>query len=240
MLTETVALAVVGGAIGIPVATIAAQVLSNWQLPIAFPVQIDVQPDSRVFASIFLLTLVAGLAFGFAPARLAARTDLNTALRSADGTHKGRWPVRELLVGVQIALCVLLVTTCLASVRSLDRFLTMPIGLEPRDLVLASIDLGLAGYEREPGESLRRQALDRMSALPGVENAAFANSLPLSSDLSTSNIYVDDDTTPATSELPLARKYEVSPGFFAALKTKMVAGRDFEWRTMPTRPASRW
>ena len=95
--------------------------------------------------------------------------------------------------------------------------------------MLASIDLGLAGYEREQGENLRRQALDRMSALPGVERAAFANSLPLSSDLSTSSIYVDDDTTPATSELPSATKYEVSPGFFSALKTRMVAGRDFEW-----------
>jgi predicted permease len=118
MLTETVTLAIAGGALGMLVATLAAQALSNWQLPIAFPVRVNVQPDAQVFALIFLLSLGAGLAFGLPPARLAARTDFLAALKSADavGTRRARWPLRELVVGVQIALCVLLVATCLASV----------------------------------------------------------------------------------------------------------------------------
>ncbi|HET7924413.1 MAG TPA: ABC transporter permease, partial [Rhodanobacteraceae bacterium] len=167
MLTETVALAIAGGAIGMLAALLAAQALSGWQLPIGFPVQVDVRPDLRVFALVFLLSLAAGLVFGLAPARLAARTDPNTALKAADGIPKARWPVRELLVGVQVALCVLLVTACVASVRGLDRFLSMPIGFEPAQLTLASFDLSLAGFEPEQGETLQRQALERASALPG-------------------------------------------------------------------------
>jgi predicted permease len=230
MLTETVALAISGGALGMLAATLAAQALSDWQLPLALPVQVNVQPDARVFALIFLVSLGAGLAVGLPSARLGARTDFHAALKSADavGTRRARWPLRELLVGVQIALCVLLVTTCLAAVRSLDRFVTMPIGLDARDLTLAGMDLGLAGYERPQGESLRRQALERISALPGVESAAFSNSLPLATDQSTSSVYIDDATTPITS-LPVAAKYEVSPGYFATLRTRIVEGRELEW-----------
>lgn len=229
ILTETVALAIAGGAVGMLAAMLAAQALSAWQLPIDFPVRVDVRPDVRVFALVFLLSLAAGLVFGLAPARLAARMDPNAALRSADGIQRARWPVRELLVGVQVALCILLVTACLTSVRSLDRFLSMPIGFEPQDLTIASFDLSLAGYEREQGETLRRQALERASALPGVDGAAYASSLPLSSDWSSSNVYVNDELTPVTSALPLAAKYEVSPGFFAALRTRIVEGRELEW-----------
>jgi predicted permease len=229
MLTEAVAIAITGGAIGTLAAMLAAEALSAWQLPVGLAVQLDVRPDVRVFALVFLFSFVAGLVFGLAPARLAARTDPSAALKSADGTRKTRWPTRELLVGVQIAPCVLFVAACLASVRSLDRFSTMPLGFEPRNLTIASFDLDLAGYEREQGETLRRQALERASALPGVESAAYANSLPLSIDRSTSSVYVSDDLTPSTSALPLAAKYEVSPGFFAALRTRIVEGRELDW-----------
>lgn len=229
ILTETVALAIVGGAVGMLAAMALAQALSAWQLPIDFPVRVDVRPDVRVFGLVFLLSLAAGLVFGLAPARLAARLDTNAALRSANAMQRARWPVRELLVGAQVALCLLLVTACLTSVRSLDRFLNMPIGFEPQDLTLASFDLSLAGYERAQGESLQRQALERASALPGVDSAAYASSLPLSQDWSSSNVYVNDELTPVTSELPLAAKYEVSPGFFATLRTRIVEGRELEW-----------
>jgi predicted permease len=229
MLTEAVAIAIAGGAIGMLAALTAAQALSAWRLPVDLPIQLDVRPDVRVFAVVFLSSLAAGLVFGLAPARLAARTDPSAALRSGDAIPRTRWPVRELLVGVQIALCVLLVTACLASVRGLDRFLTMPIGFEPRNLMLAGFDLELAGHARERGETLRRQALERLSAFPGVESAAYANSVPLSSDLSLSSIYVNNELTPVTSGLPNAAKYEVSPGFFEVLRTRIVEGRDLDW-----------
>jgi predicted permease len=229
MLTEAVAIAIAGGAIGMLAATLAARALSAWQLPVGFAAQLDVRPDLRVFTLVFLFSFVAGLVFGLAPARLAARTDPNAALKSADGTQRGRWPMRELLVGVQIALCVLLVTACLASVRSLDRFLTMPLGFEPRNLTIASFDLDLAGHERQEGEALRRQALERVSALPGVDSAAYANAIPLNSDRSLSGIYVNDESMPVMSELPLATKYEVSPGFFTALQTRILEGRELAW-----------
>ena len=234
LLTETVVLGTIGGAVGALCAAMAARGLSRWQLPIALPVQLDVHPDARVFAFAFLVSLVAGIAFGVAPARQAATTDLNTALKVVGGARAGRWPIRDVFVCVQVALCFVLVAACLTSLRSLQSALTMPLGLEPAGVTMASFDLGLAGYSREAGENLRRRALEVISSLPGVQSAAYANSLPLNIDQSSTVVYPDDRPNLQRSEVPRAIKYQVSPAFFRTLGIRMLQGRDIEWHDTST------
>ena len=204
LLTETIVLATVGGAVGALGATIAARALSSWQLPITLPVQFDLHPDVRVFALAFFVSLVAGLGFGVAPARQAARTDPNTALKSVDGARGRRWPIRDVLVAAQVALCFVLVAACLMSLRGLQSALTMPLGFESAGVAMASFDLGLAGYSREAGESVRRRGLEIISDRPGVQSAAYANSLPLNIDQSHTVVYPDDRPHLQGAEVPLA------------------------------------
>jgi predicted permease len=230
LLTEAVVLAAVGGAVGALGAAIAARGLSAWQLPVALPVQLDVHPDVRVFVFALLASLLAGFGFGGAPARQAATTDPNAALKSAGGARAGRWPVRDVFVGVQVALCFVLVAACLTSLRGLQNALTMPLGLEPAGVTMASFDIGLAGYSREAGESLRRRALDAVSSLPPVQSAAYANSLPLNIDQSSTVVYPDDRANLDRTEVPRAIKYQVSPAFFRTLGIRLVQGRDIDWR----------
>jgi predicted permease len=228
LLTEALLLATAGGAAGMLIATIGAAALSSWELPIALPVQLDVRPDARVLGVVVLITLAAGLAFGLSPARQAATTDVITAMRSADAAQREQRLGRDLLVGVQVALCFALVAACVVALRGLQSTLTMPIGLQPSGVTIASFDLGLAGYSREEGESVRRQALDFLRAIPEVQDAAYANSLPLSTDQSMADAYVDDEPEPQAGNVPSAFHYQVSPGFFRTLRIRFIDGRDVE------------
>lgn len=234
LLTETVVLATIGGAIGALGAVIATTGLSRWQLPIALPVQLDVHPDARVFAFAFLVSLVTGIVFGVAPARQAAVTDPNAALKSVGGARAGRWPIRDVFVGTQVALCFVLVAACLTSLRGLQSALTMPLGLEPAGVTMASFDVGLGGYSREAGENMRRRALEAISELPGVQSAAYANSLPLNIDQSSTVVYPDDRPDLQRSEVFRAVKYQVSPEFFRTLGIRLLQGRDVDWRDSST------
>ena len=235
LLTESIVLATAGGIVGAFGAAIAATGLSSWQLPIALPVRFDVHPDARVFAFAFIASLVAGIGFGVAPARQAVRTDPNAALKLGDGARRaGRWPMRDVFVGVQVALCFVLVTACLTSLRGLQSASRMPLGLEPAGVTRVSFDLGLAGYSPEAGENLRRRVLEMVSTLRGVKSAAYANSLPLNIDQSSTVVYPDDRPNLQPSELPRAIKYQVSPAFFRTLGIRMLQGRDIDWRDRAT------
>jgi predicted permease len=229
LLTETLVLACLGGAVGTVASVIGAKALSSWRLPIALPIQLDVTPDVRVFAFALLVSLLAGIAFGVAPARQAAATDPNTTLKSVEGARAGRWPVRDVLVGVQVALCFVLVAACLTSLRGLQSALAMPLGLNPSGVTMASFDVGLSGYSRDAGENLRRRALEAITQLPGVETASYGNSLPLNIDQSSTVVYPEDRLDLPRSQVPRAIKYQVSPGFFQTLGIRMLQGRDIDW-----------
>lgn len=230
LLTEAVVLATIGGAVGACGTVIATTALSRWQLPIGVPIQVDVRPDVRVFSFACLVSLLAGITFGVAPALHAAATDPNAALKSVDGACGRRWLIRDVFVGGQVTLCFVLVAACLTSLRGLQSALTLPLGMDPVGITMASFDLGLAGYSQDTGETLRRRALETISELPGVQGAAYANSLPLNIDQSSTHVYPDDRAASERAEVPRAVKYHVSPGFFRTLGIRMLQGRDVDWR----------
>ena len=204
------------------------------------PIQFDIAVDLRVLLFAYAASLAAGLLFGLAPARQASRTDPNAALKDtldgAGACTPRRWPLRDVLVAVQVALCVLLVSASVLSLRGLQQALAMPVGFDPRDVVIAGFDLGLAGYSRADGAAFQRRALEAMSRLPGVETAAYSNSMPLSIDQSTSGIYPDDQPSLRASEVVAAMVYEISPGFLRTLEIRLERGRDFDWHDAAEAP----
>jgi predicted permease len=236
LLTESLLLGVVGGAAGAYCAALVTSGLSVWQLPIALPIQLDVNADARVFAFAFIVSLSAAVAFGLAPARHAANAALGASMRTVDGAHAGRWHTREVFVGVQVALCFMLVAASLIALRGLQSALALPLGMKTADVTMAGFDLGLGGYSRTEGENLRRIALDRISAHPGVEAAAYANSLPLNIDQSSTGVYPDEQVDVERSEVSRAITYQVSPNFFGTLGIRLLRGRDIGWRDMPNAP----
>ena len=230
VLTETLVLSLAGGAAGYTLAFVLSQALTRWRAPMDIPVQFDVNPDWRVFLFASVVSIVAGALFGSAPAWRAAKTDANSVLKgAATSSVRRRLAFRDVLVVLQVALCFVLVTTCLISLRGLQQSLKMRLGFEPQGVSVVAFDLGLAGYSEEKGRAFQQRVLDAVKQLPGVRSAAYSNSVPLSIDQSTTTVFPGDKPALRPSEGTSANYYEVSPGYFETIGTKLLAGRDFNW-----------
>ncbi len=230
VLTETLVLSLAGGAAGYALAFVLSQALTRWRAPMDIPVQFDVNPDWRVFLFALVVSIVAGALFGSAPAWRASKTDANSVLKgAATSWGRRRLAFRDVLVVLQVALCFVLVTTCLISLGGLQQALKMRLGFEPQEVSVVAFDLGLAGYSEEKGRAFHQRVLDAVKQLPGVRSAAYSNSVPLSIDQSTTTVFPGDKPALRPSEGTSANYYQVSPGYFETMGTKLLAGRNFNW-----------
>jgi len=228
VLTETLVLSLGGGAAGYILALILSQTLSRWKAPLDFPVQFDVNPDWRVFLFALVVSVLSGALFGAAPAWRASRTEAGGLLKGAPASWvPSRLAFRDVLVVSQVALCFVLVTASLVSLRGLERSLKMHLGFESRGVSVLSVDLGLAGYSEEKSRMFQQHVLAEIKQLPGVRSAAYSNSVPLSIDQSTTSVFPEDRVASLPSDATSANYYEVSPGYFDVMGTRLLAGRDF-------------
>ncbi|MFL6436542.1 MAG: ABC transporter permease [Terriglobales bacterium] len=232
LIVESVVVALAGGVFALLVSAVLLRLISEWR-PIAdFPVQFLVQPDKKVYLFAFLISTVTGLIFGCTPARQIWKTDPNHVLRAGSGTAvaAGRLALRDVLLGVQIAVCCLLVTACFVSLRGLQRTLITPLAFDAKGVTLANFDLYLADYKDSQVPHVQQQLLDSVSHLPGVTAAAFSNSTPLALDQSSTSVF-DASVTEfrASAQKFTASYYQVSPGYFATAGTRLLAGREFNW-----------
>jgi len=230
MLTEALMVSIAGGGMGFVLARSLSGALSSWHAPLDFPVQLNVDPDWRVLCFAWLTSLLAGVLFASIPAWRAAKTDPNTALKGAvPAWSSRRLALRDLLLAVQVGLSVVLVSGCVLSLHGLQQALHMRLGFEPQHVAVASFELGLAGYSQERGRAFQRRVWEAVRQLPGVESAAYSSSLPLSIDQSRTRVFPADRADLRPSDRIDVTFYEVSPGYFATVGSKMLAGRDFSW-----------
>ena len=230
ILTETLALSLAGGFAGYVLASFLTQALSRWRMPMDFPFQFKAVVDWRVFLFALFASIATAVIFGFGPAWRASKADPNLVLRGAvTGWGRSGLSFRDALVVVQIALCFVLVSACLLSLRGLQLALKTNLGFEPRNLSVVAMDLALAGYSEERGRAFQQRALQTVQQLPGVESAAYSNSLPLSIDQSHTDVFPADKPDLRPSDRISAVYYQASPGFFATMGIKLLGGREFNW-----------
>src|SRR5262249_45698604 len=174
LLTETLLVALAGGAVGCALAAAGARAVSAWHAPVDFPVQMDVAVDLTVLLFATAVSIAAGLIFCLAPARRASAVDPIAALKEGHDTASARrWPLRDLLIGAQVALCFVLIAASLLSLRGLQQALTMPLGFNPRGVAMVAFELGLGGYSTEEGRRFQQRALEAVRRIPGVTAAAY-------------------------------------------------------------------
>ena len=223
---EIAVLALVGGAAGYALALVLLRLLSNWQLPLALPVQFDVTPDLTVIVFTTAATLVTATIAALVPARQAWRMDPARLVGTSPALALFGWRLRDALLAAQVALCCVVIAASVVSIRSLDAALKVSVGFDTNGVTAIGLDLSAAGYSAQDGLGFQRRALTAIAALPGVTAAAFTSSLPLTVDRSTSTVW-PTDVDPATARRVEALVYEVSPQILEVMGTPLIAGRAF-------------
>ena len=233
LLTEAVLISLAGGAVGLLVSVALLRRLSVWQPFPTAPVHVPVAPDAAVYLVALALALVSGLLFGIVPVRQVLRTDPYQIVKAGPGARIGRRiTVRDALLAFQIAVCAVLVTSSLVAVRGLTRTLTADFGFQPRNTVLVSVGLTAAGYTGDQVPDMQKRMLDAVRVLPGVERVGLVNNYPplvygAGSRTNTFKMEATDLSLANVAAAPF--RYEVSPGYFAAAGTRLLAGHDFTW-----------
>jgi predicted permease len=232
LLTEAVVVSLAGGVVGLAGGVVILRWLSAWQPVPNIPINVPVNPDLWTYLVAFGLAVVSGLLFGVVPVRQVLKSDPWQIIRAGGSamTHLRRFTVRDLLLGAQIAICAVLVTSSLVAVRGLARSMHSEFGFSPDHVVLASTDVKWAGYTDDQAAVMQRRMLDAASAIPGVTAAGYTSNVPLSLGGGDSFVYKDATTDfRPTNYAADAMDYNVSPGYFAAAGTAMLMGRDISW-----------
>lgn len=231
LLTEAVLVSLAGGILGTAFATVLLRLLTRWQPITDFPIHVTVTADVRVYGLALLLSIASGMLFGLLPGRLVWQTDAARVMKGAAAPALfRRFSLRDFLLGLQIALCTLLVTASLVALRGMQRSLHAPLGFQPQGAMLATADMQMAGYSNDVSLPLQKRMVDEALATPGVIAAGTINTTPLSGSASSTSIYRDGTTKFGVSYRALGAKYwSISPGYLRAAETRLMAGRDVTW-----------
>jgi predicted permease len=231
LLAEALAVSFIGGVAGTLLAVVLLRTLAAWQPFSSLPIHVTVIPDASVYAVSALLSLLSSMLPGLLPARQIWRTDTTQVMKGgASTTAFRRLTLRDLVLGVQIALCALLLTASLVALRGMERSLNAPIGFQPQGVMLAGTDLHMAGYSDDSKVTVYQRILVAAARLPGAISAGAIDETPLNTGGNTELVYREGTTDFRGSNSILdAQVYSISPGYLQAAQTRLLAGRDFTW-----------
>ena len=164
-------MSLIGGALGLIGSVWTVDLISGLKPPIDFALETAIAIDWRVLVFSAAVSVFSAVLLGLMPAWQATRTDLVAALKNdrADARAR-RWPLRDVMVGAQIALSVVLLVASGLMLRSLQHALTVDIGFNPRHAATVGFDLGIQGYSEEKGQQFLRDLSRWAKELPGVKS----------------------------------------------------------------------
>ncbi|HEX2458402.1 MAG TPA: ABC transporter permease [Vicinamibacterales bacterium] len=233
LLTESVLLGVLGGAVGLLIAK-ASLIVVRAVNPGNIPRLDVIGIDGPVLAFTFGVSILTGIVFGLAPAWRAARVDLNTALKAGSrgtqgegGLGAARLRMRSLLVVSEVALSLMLLVGAGLLVRSFVRLQSVPPGFNADHVI--SMRLGASGRQfpnRDAAVEFFRQIGDRIATVPGVKVRGGVSSLPFTSAVGWGSINVEGWTPQPGQELQVDQR-AASTDYFKTMEIPLVKGRFF-------------
>lgn len=222
LLTEILALFLLGALGGFIVALLATAALERLPLPHNVPVSLELSPDFRVLAFAVGASLLTGLIFGLAPALQAARRDLTSRVREESaGSGVRRTLMSRMLIVGQVALSLVLLVAAGLFLRALDHGQRIDPGFDPAGVTTASLEPESWGYSEATARRFYDTLRERVEALPGVTAVSYAGRLPLMMGSSPSDITVD-----GLIEVPV-HTASVDVDYFDVLQLPLVQGRGF-------------
>jgi predicted permease len=230
LLVETLLLALVGGALALALTAWTAGTFAAFFPPTAnLPLTLNGHTDRGVLLATLLISIVTAALFGVLPAlRTSSLTPIAVLKEEAGsmtaGLHKSR--LSSALVVAQISLSLLLLICAGLFIRSLQNAQRLDPGFDPNHVLLASYELGPAGYSEAQGIAFHRQLLSKLEALPGVESVTLADFSPLSFTIHTDYVH-PDGYVPQPHESMEINRAVVGPNYFRTMRTPLLAGRGF-------------
>jgi predicted permease len=224
LLTESLLLVALGGALGWFFSTWATRALAAWS-----QMNRNLQPDSTVLLFTLGISLLAGVVFGLAPLRSALRVPINLALRTsyaAGSQDRGKIRSGQVVIALQMALCLTLLVGAGLLVRTLQNLQNANLGLKPSGLLLFGIN---------PGQSVRSDAeavrffqglVAKLRVLPAVESVTLTSNRIAEGVSNNTSAVVDGVNPLGTRNAPL-RWNSVGPDFLHVMQIPLLEGRDF-------------
>jgi predicted permease len=236
LVTESMLIALLGGAVGLALASAALRVIVTSGADL-IPRALDIRLDPAALAFTTLVTLVTGLAIGLLPALQASAVNVQETLKEASRGSTGTGQrLRAGLLIAEVSLSVVLLVGAgllLVSFAGLQR---VEPGFTPDGIFRAQIVLPAQRYDRAKLVAFYEQFYQRLTTLPGVRAAALTDRVPLTGGQAPAPVAVQGTSMPPLSERPLANRHLVSPKYFETLGIPIRAGREFDERDSATVP----
>jgi len=233
LLTESLMLSIMGGALGLVLAVWGARLLmvlvsAGSLTPVGFGPQLD----WRVLAFTSVVAVITGVVFGLAPALRGSDIGLTSSLKSGDGGQDGgqnshrRFTLGGALVATQMALAIVVLVTAGLLVRTLTNLKHLNPGFDAQNVLLFNVDPRLAGYKGTQIDNLYRSLQEKFSVLPGVKSTTYSW-MPLLSGALNSTSFHRPGTPPDSKDQIDSDELPVGPNFFKTLGISLQSGRDF-------------
>jgi predicted permease len=239
LLTESLVMALTGGAGGWAIAAYVSSLMGVLRTPFGWPLDLSVSLDYRVLLFCAGLSIATGVAFGLVPALRATRPDVVTDLKAdARGSAtRDRFRLRNGLVVGQVAMCALLLVCTGLFLRSLQSARGLDLGLKNRNLLLLGFDPALNRRPDPQARRLLRDILERGRAIPGVQSATLTTAVPLTLIIDNSRFVREEHAADPRANRIQTDIYAVGPDFFATMGISFQAGEDFPLQPSTTKPA---
>jgi predicted permease len=230
LLTESLMIAVLGGALGLLVAMAGADLFSQMRFPTDVPIVLDVRLDPRVLLFTILASVASALLFGLAPALQSSHPDLVPALKSgkADDGKRRRLLGRNTLMIAQVAGALLLLVFATQAYRGASIVISRPAGFRTSHLLMASFNPTLARYTPERSKEFYKLLLERAQNLAGVKSAALSQAVPMLPGGDTIRLVPEGVRLPPGTEAISVMSNTVSEDYFDTLNVPITQGRGFQ------------
>ena len=234
LLSESVLLALIGGALGVALAQAGLRLLVAIG-PGNLPRLSEIALDARALGFTLAVSLLSGILFGLIPAWKYAGPGIADTLRGGGRTvsqSRERHRARNILVVAQVALALVLLVSSGLMMRTVQALLHVQLGFtHPEQIQVLRITIP-DSMVAEPARVVRMQndIVDRLAAIPGVNSVGFASELPMEGIPGDWDVVIVEGQAAIGNEMPPLRMFQsVSPGLFRTLGTKFLAGRDYAW-----------
>jgi macrolide transport system ATP-binding/permease protein len=243
LVTESLLLSLLGGALGLVVAyasiagvsSVVRTIMASTDMPLA----LDIRLDQRALVFTAAISIATGLLFGLTPAFLSTRVDLIPALKApiVSASGRRRWfSFRNALVSSQVALAVVVLAVAGLAIRGVIDKQRIDPGFRVDHVLLMSFNPGLVRYDQPRTRAFYQELVRRIKALPGVSATGLAQFIPLGVNSGSMPIVVDGYDMPPGQDRLMIRNNVVDDGYWKAMQTSLVRGRTFDGRDTISSP----